>query len=78
MASGLKLALEKDKTALDSNRLQNYTGNFLLIGSCVRFKSSVIGIFWTSDSGSSECFSASGINCHFVEILFHSVDYGSR
>ncbi|KAK3125555.1 hypothetical protein QOZ80_7BG0606500 [Eleusine coracana subsp. coracana] len=26
LASGLKLALEKDKTALDASRLQNYTG----------------------------------------------------
>ncbi|XP_006657903.1 queuosine salvage protein-like isoform X2 [Oryza brachyantha] len=26
LASGLKLALEKDKTALDADRLQNYTG----------------------------------------------------
>jgi hypothetical protein len=28
LASGLKLALEKDKTALDADRLKNYTGNF--------------------------------------------------
>jgi hypothetical protein len=26
LASGLKLALEKDKTALDADRLKNYTG----------------------------------------------------
>lgn len=29
LASGLKLALEKDKNALDSDRLQNYTGSQL-------------------------------------------------
>lgn len=36
LASGLKLALEKDKTALDADRLQSYTGNFSSIRtSCI-------------------------------------------
>jgi len=79
LASGLKLALEKDKNALDSDRLQNYTGKNFSWGSCVRFKSSFC-IFWTSASGSRsrECFSASGINCIFLEMSFHCVDCGSR
>ena len=30
LASGLKLALEKDKSALDADRLKNYTGTVSL------------------------------------------------
>lgn len=64
LASGLKLALEKDKTALDADRLKNYTGSFF------PHLQLVLALNFLA-------FALSDISCLSVEVLFHCLGCGS-
>jgi hypothetical protein len=68
LASGLKLALEKDKTALDADRLQNYTGNLFFI-MLSYFRSHGSAIFHVPVHGCTSLNNCRNVKCYFVVLV---------